>query len=76
MSDVLTFCKDIIETVRLEVTETQKELDTKLKNEEREEINTTLRKNDKINLQQRKSKKFTCLKFKPTRPLSETAEFE
>ena len=76
MSDVLTFCKDIIETVRLEVTETQKELDTKLKNEEREEINTTLRKNDKINLQQRISKNFTWLKFKPTRPLSETAEFE
>ena len=45
----------------------------------REEINVTLRKNYGINreyLQQRKNRKFTYLKFKPTRPVSETTEFE
>ena len=33
-------------TVSREITETQNESDTKLKNEEREEINATLRKED------------------------------
>ena len=33
----------------LEITKIQKELDTNLKKEEREEINATLRKNDEIN---------------------------
>ena len=38
-----------IETVSLEIKETQKELNNKLENEEREEINATLRKNHEIN---------------------------
>ena len=49
--------------------ETQKELNNKPENEEREEINATLRNNDEINwkqLQQRINKNFTYLKFKPT----------
>lgn len=33
----------------LEITEIQKELDTNLKKEEREDINATLTKNDEIN---------------------------
>ena len=49
MSDVLTFCKKTIETVPLEIKETQKELNNKLENEEREEINATLRENHEIN---------------------------
>ena len=49
MSDVLTFCEKTIETVSLEIKETQHELNKKLENEEREEINATLRKNDEIN---------------------------
>ena len=63
----------------LEIKETQKELNNKLANEEREEINATLRKNDEINqkhLQQRKNKEFTYLKFKTTRPITKTTEFD
>ena len=49
MSNVLTSCMKTIETVSLEIKETQKELNNKLENEEREEINATLRKNHEIN---------------------------
>ena len=38
-----------MELSSLEITKIQKELDTNLKKEEREEINATLRKNDEIN---------------------------
>ena len=38
-----------MEPLSLEITKIQKELDTNLKKEEREEINATLRKNDEIN---------------------------
>lgn len=38
-----------MEPSSLEITKIQKELDTNLKKEEREEINATLRKNDEIN---------------------------
>ena len=73
------FCKNTVETVSLKITKTQKESDTKLESKELEEINATLRKNYEINwkhLQQRKNKKITYLKFKPTRPINETNEFE
>ena len=43
MLDVLT-----IETVSLQIKETQKELNNKFENEKREEINATLRKNENI----------------------------
>ena len=69
MSDVLTFCEKTIETISPEIKETQKELNSKLENEEREEINATLRKNDEINqkhLLQRKNKMFTYLKYEST----------
>ena len=46
---MLTICNKTIESVSLEIKRTQKELNNKLKNEEREEINATLRKNDEIN---------------------------
>ena len=74
MSDVFTFCEKTKETVSLEIKETPKELNNKLENEEREEINAALRKNNEINrkyLLQRKNKKFTNLKYKPTRPTTE-----
>lgn len=70
---------ETIKTVSLETTVTQKELGNKLGKEEREEINATVRKSDEINqkhLQQRKNKRFTYLKFKPTRSVSETTEFK
>lgn len=38
-----------MEPSSLEITKIQKEFDTNLKKEEREEINATLRKNDEIN---------------------------
>ena len=63
----------------LEIRETKKELNNTLEKEEREENNTTLRKNDKINwkhLLQRKNRKFTYVKYKPTRPTTKTTEFE
>ena len=66
MSDVLIFCEKTIETASLEIKETQKELNDELENDEREEINATLRKNDEINrknLLQRKNTKFTYLKY-------------
>ena len=59
MSDILFFCEKITETVSVEIKETQKELNNKLENEEREG-----------HLQQRK-KKLSYLKFKPTRPITE-----
>lgn len=68
-----------METVSLEIKETEKELNNKLENEEREEIKTTLRNNDEINrkhLLQRKSKNFTYLEYKPTRRITETTELE
>ena len=77
MSDVFTFCEKTKETVSLEIKETPKELNNKLENEEREEINAALRKNNEINrkyLLQRKNKKFTNLKYKPTRPTTETTD--
>ena len=54
-----------------------KELDTRLHNEEREEINTSLTKNDK-HLQQINLfiNKFNYLKFKPIRIVSEITETE
>lgn len=48
MSYVLTFCKNN-ETFITWNNEIQKELDTNLKKEEREDINATLTKNDEIN---------------------------
>ena len=50
----------------------------KLENEGREEINASLRKNDEKlkHLLQTKNKKLTCLMYKPTRPITETTEFE
>ena len=44
MSDVLTFCEKTIKTVSIEIKETQKELNNKLENEEREEIKRYLKK--------------------------------
>lgn len=45
MSHTLTFFKSAVETVSLEVNKTfNEELDNKLENEEREEINAILRK--------------------------------
>ena len=38
MSDILFFCEKITETVSVEIKETQKELNNKLENEEREGI--------------------------------------
>ena len=49
MSDVSTFCEKTIEIESLRIKETQNKLNNKLENEEHEEINSTLRKNDKIN---------------------------
>ena len=46
------FCKNTIKTVLLEINEIQKQLDIQLENEEREEINVTLRKNEEINWKQ------------------------
>ena len=57
MSDVLIFCEKTIETASLETKETQKELNDKLENDEREEINATLRKNDEINRKKSTTKK-------------------
>ena len=70
MSDVLTFWDKTIETISLEIKETQKELNNKLENKERKEIKSNLRKNEEINrkhLQKKKEKKkSSCLKIKPT----------
>ena len=79
MSDVLTFCDKTVEAVSLEIKETQKQLNKNLENEERKEIKANLRKNEEINrkhLQQRKNKKFSYLKLKPTTPMTKTTEFE
>ena len=50
----------------------------KLENEGREEITAALRKNDEKlkHLLQTKNKILTYLKYKPTRPITETTEFE
>ena len=45
----LTFWKNIFEIVSLEITKTQNKLDTKLENDEHEEIKTALRIKDEIN---------------------------
>ena len=70
MADVSTFCKNTIIV-------TQKEKDTKLEKEKREEINAILRKNNEINrqyLQQETNKNFTYLKLLSIRAASETTE--
>ena len=68
MSQVITFCDQTINKVNEEIEKTKVELHTKLDRNEREEIISTLEKNDELNrkhLQQRKTKKFNYLKFKP-----------
>ena len=70
MSDVLTFWDKTIETISLEIKETQKELNNKLENKERKEIKSNLRKKEEKNRNQqqkkKKKKKSSCLKIKPT----------
>ena len=61
VSDALTFCEKTIETVSLEIKETQKQLNNKLENEEREEIT----------LKQRKHKQLNYLKFSKIKPITE-----
>ena len=68
MSQVITFCDQTINKVNEEIEKTKVELHAKLDRNEREEIVSTLEKNDELNrkhLQQRKTKKFNYLKFKP-----------
>ena len=68
MSQVITFCHQTISKVNQVIEKTKGELNTKLDRHEREEIISTLEKNDELNRrhrQQRKTKKFNYLKFKP-----------
>ena len=68
MSQIITFCDQTINKVNEEIEKTKVELHAKLDRNEREEIIFTLEKNDELNrkqLQQRKTKKFNYLKFKP-----------
>ena len=68
MSQVITFCDQTINKVHEEIEKTKVELHAKLDRNKREEIISTLEKNDELNrkhLQQRKTKKFNYLKFKP-----------
>ena len=74
MSQVMTFCDKVNE----EIEKTKVELQAKLDRNEREEIISTLEKDEELNrknLQQRKIKKFNYLKFKPkNQSLSEENE--
>ena len=68
MSQVITFCDQTINKVIEEMEKTKAELHEKLDRNEREETISTLEMNDELNrkhLQQRKTKKFNYLKFKP-----------
>ena len=68
MSQVITFCHQTINKVNQVIEKTKGELNTKLDRNEREEIISALEKNDELNRrhrQQRKTKKFNYLKFKP-----------
>ena len=68
MSQVITFRDRTINKVNEEIEKTKVELHAKLDRNEREDIISILEKNDELNrkhLQQRKTKKFNCLKFKP-----------
>ena len=68
MSQVITICDQTITKANEEIEKTKAELHAKLDRIEREEIISTLEKNDQLNrkhLQQRKTKKFNYLKFKP-----------
>ena len=68
MSQVITFCDRTINKVNEKIEKTKVELHAKLDRNEREEIISILEKNDELNrkhLQQRKTKKFNYLKFKP-----------
>ena len=68
MSQVITFCHQTISKVNEVIEKTKGELNTKFDRNEREEIISALEKNDELNRkhrQQRKTKKFNYLKFKP-----------
>ena len=68
MSQVITFCHQTISKVNEVIEKTKGELNTKLDGNEREEIISALQKNYELNRkhqQQRKTKKFNYLKFKP-----------
>ena len=68
MSQVITFCDQTINKVNEEIEKTKVELHAKLDRKEREEIISTLEKDDELDrkhLQQRETKKFNYLKFKP-----------
>ena len=64
MSQVITFCDQTINKVNEEIEKSKVELHAKLDRNEREEIISTLEKNDELNrkhLQQRKTKKCNYL---------------
>lgn len=63
-----------METVSLEITSTQNQLDTKLKNENVKKLSYLKKERRKIS--ETNTTKFTCLMFKPRRPISKTIEFE
>ena len=68
MLQVITFCDQTINKVNEEIEKTKVELHANFDRNEREEIISTLVKNNELNkkhLQQRKTKKFNYLKFKP-----------
>ena len=65
---VITFCDQTINKVNEEIEKTKVKLNAKPDRKEREEIISTLEKNDELNrkhLQQRKTNKFNYLKIKP-----------
>ena len=68
MEDVIVFGDKTVAKVSSEISATESILNIKLQQNERQAIHKTLKKDDEINrkfLQQKKNKKFNCLKFKP-----------
>ena len=79
MEDVIVFCNKTVENVSPEISATEFKLNKKLQREEWQAIHKTLKKIDNINrkfFEQKKSKTFDYLEFKPKQSLKPEKFFE
>ena len=79
MEDVIVFCNKTVENVSSEISATEFKLNKKLQREEWQAIHKTLNKIDNINrkfFEQKKSKTFDYLEFKPKQSLKPEKFFE
>ena len=79
MEDVITFCDKAIEKITFEISVIESRWNKKLQHEKWQPIYVTLKRSNESNpkfLQQKKSRKFNYLKFKPKQTPNPESLFE